>query len=388
MQVGVRAAAGHLAGIRLMRSALARMAAVLRGAVALGAVTSALLGAGRPLSWYWLAPALAVVCGWTSIYCKVAWSAGLLPWLVLGDLAVTAGLCLSVGHLVPAIAAVGTVNWVGTIVSMSVVTAQLAGTPAVSVPGGIIVAASYLIGAHLSHISDGGVPEAILLVSQAAVAAAVMVIALTAERGAVRAFTDLQRAEDAAALAASRREDERAQLRLVHNGPLTTLTMALHSDARKPSAVLSARAAATLDDVRQLAGPAVVVPPDGQVRLDERLAVTMAWYGQLRLTIAVAPSSVPADVAEAFARAFAEALENVARHAGTDVANVELSDEDGVVTVTVSDSGRGFASTGLPDTGFGLREDVAGRMAAVGGSAAVRSAPGRGTVVNLEWRRG
>jgi signal transduction histidine kinase len=57
------------------------------------------------------------------------------------------------------------------------------------------------------------------------------------------------------------------------------------------------------------------------------------------------------------------------------------------VRVTVADQGRGFDPAQVSGLGFGLREDLAGRMAAAEGSFAVRSRPGAGTQVHLEWAR-
>jgi len=369
-----------------MRGALARMAAALRAAVAIVAVASAVVGGGPPLSWWWLIPALVTVICWTSVYAAVAWTQGLRAWLVGADLALIAALCLAIGKLVPATAVPGTVSWVSTIASMAVVCAQLGGTPAISVPAGLLVAASAVAGARLAHSPDGGVAAGILLTTQAVVAAGVMAVAMRTERGAVRAFTGLQRAQAAAELAAAQREDERAQLRLVHNGPLTVLTMALHAGAKRPSGVLRHRAAATLTELPHLTAADAV---NGvQARLDERLAQIMVWYEPpLTITADLPPCSVPAHIAEAFAGAAAEALENVVRYAGTQRVTAELEDTDRVVRVTVTDQGRGFDPDRPPGPGFGLREDLAGRMAAVGGSATVRSAPGEGTVVQLEWPR-
>lgn len=367
-----------------MRGALARMAAVLRGAVALAAVVSAVLGNSGALSWRWLVPAVILVAGWTAIYLTVAWSTGLRPWLVASDLAITAALCLAVGQLVPSAAIPGTVNWVATIASMSVVTAQLGGLPWIALPGGLITAIAYVAGARLARSPDGGVAEGILLISQATVAAAVMVVALSAERAAVRAFTGLQQAEDELAVAASRRDDERAQLRLVHNGPLTTLTMALHN-VGPPGRVLRTRAAATLERLQELTGDAP--GPAGQVRLDERLAVVLAWYDRLAVAATLRPCLASAGAAEAFTAAAAEALENVVRHAAVASATVELADFNDTIILTVKDAGRGFDAVRQLTAGFGLREDVVARMAAVGGSATISSAPGAGTAVRLEWRR-
>jgi signal transduction histidine kinase len=86
--------------------------------------------------------------------------------------------------------------------------------------------------------------------------------------------------------------------------------------------------------------------------------------------------------------AVGEALENVRRHAGTDRAVVRLVESPGRVVVTVSDSGAGFDLTAVPASRHGLVLSVRERMARAGGRAEVRSAPGIGTVVELEWADG
>jgi signal transduction histidine kinase len=380
------------ASLRPMRAGLARMVAGLRGAMAAVAVVSALVGAVRPVSWAWLAPALALVTGWTSVYVLVAWKRGLRAWLVAADLVVAAGLSLAVGHLVPAAVLPRTTSWVCQIASMTIVSAQLGGAPAASVPGGLLVVASLVAGQRLAHSADGGIPVLTTLTTQVLVAAAVMVVAMRAERIAVRAFTGLQEARAAQTLALARREDERAQLRVVHNGPLTTLTMALHARDGVPSATLRRRAAATLDALPRLVADADAVTGAGEdtdTRLDERISQVVVWYEPpLRIAVGTHPCSVPAKVADAFTGAVAEALENAARYAGTDQAAIELRESGGTVQVTVLDHGRGFDPAAVRVAGFGVREDLTGRMAAVGGRAVVRSSPGSGTVVELAWRRG
>jgi signal transduction histidine kinase len=125
----------------------------------------------------------------------------------------------------------------------------------------------------------------------------------------------------------------------------------------------------------------------GQIRLDERLTKVTSWYEALDVAADLQPCLVPADIADAFAGAVAEALENVVRYAGTQHAAVLLRDQQDVVQVTVTDQGRGFEPALVSGHGFGLREDLAGRMAAASGSSAVRSRPGAGTEVHLEWAR-
>ena len=76
----------------------------------------------------------------------------------------------------------------------------------------------------------------------------------------------------------------------------------------------------------------------------------------------------------------------MAQHAGTGRARVWLRVADGVVRVVVADDGPGFDPQRVPSSRYGIREAIVGRMRAVGGQAQVRSRPGSGTTVLLEWR--
>jgi hypothetical protein len=369
-----------------MRVGLARMVAGLRSVVAIAAVVSALVGAQRPLSWWWLVPAVVVVILWTSFYSAVAWRRGLLPWLIGIDVLVAALLCLAVGKLVPAHAVPGALSWVSTIASMTVVSAQLAGRPLLSVPAGLFVAGGLVIGSRLAHSSDGGIPVGLILLAQTVFAAVVMVAAMRGEQSAVRAFGELESERTAAVLDTARREDERARQREVHGGPLTTLAMALHADARHLSPVLRERAAAARQDLLRLAAPPSA--SGAVVQLDARLAQVVVWYAsRLRISTTLAACSVPYDAAEALAKATGEALENVLRHAGTQQARLDLTADEYAVQVTVTDHGRGFRKGQARAAGFGVREEIPGRMAEVGGTASVDSSPGAGTVVRLTWHR-
>jgi signal transduction histidine kinase len=87
----------------------------------------------------------------------------------------------------------------------------------------------------------------------------------------------------------------------------------------------------------------------------------------------------PADVEATVYFCTLEALQNVAKYAAADRTVIRLARANGSLSFEVEDDGRGFdpSATG---TGSGL-QGMADRLAAVGGSLEVRSAPGRGTVV-------
>jgi signal transduction histidine kinase len=74
-----------------------------------------------------------------------------------------------------------------------------------------------------------------------------------------------------------------------------------------------------------------------------------------------------------------EALNNVAKYAGATRAVVSLSQEDGTLTLRVSDDGVGF-DPGLTSAGTGL-QGMADRLEAIGGELVVDSEVGAGTTV-------
>lgn len=87
--------------------------------------------------------------------------------------------------------------------------------------------------------------------------------------------------------------------------------------------------------------------------------------------------------AEALDAAVAQCLVNVGRHAGVDRAEIVVFGSHDVVTVMVIDSGVGFDADEVPADRLGLRGSVHGRIEAVGGTARIWSARGRGTSVVL-----
>jgi signal transduction histidine kinase len=74
-----------------------------------------------------------------------------------------------------------------------------------------------------------------------------------------------------------------------------------------------------------------------------------------------------------------EALQNAAKYAQARQARVAISQDGGALTFTVGDDGRGFDRTATP-MGTGV-QGMADRLAALGGTLRVTSAPGHGTQV-------
>jgi signal transduction histidine kinase len=75
-----------------------------------------------------------------------------------------------------------------------------------------------------------------------------------------------------------------------------------------------------------------------------------------------------------------EALQNAAKHAGDGAAaTIQLHEQNGRLTFTVADDGRGFDAPAAASHG-GL-QNMADRIGALGGTLTVTSSPGDGTTV-------
>jgi signal transduction histidine kinase len=86
---------------------------------------------------------------------------------------------------------------------------------------------------------------------------------------------------------------------------------------------------------------------------------------------------------EALVAAAREAMVNAAKFGGGSTVDVYAETGDGELQVYVRDRGPGFDPAAIPQDRRGVRESIVGRMARHGGRAAIHSAPGAGTEVEL-----
>ena len=92
------------------------------------------------------------------------------------------------------------------------------------------------------------------------------------------------------------------------------------------------------------------------------------------------------DQATALFRIAQEALTNVAKHARASRASVELGLQDGVLSLSIEDDGRGLQEGDRHKAGsFGLR-GMRERAKALGGALALSAAPDGGTIVAIQLR--
>jgi hypothetical protein len=95
---------------------------------------------------------------------------------------------------------------------------------------------------------------------------------------------------------------------------------------------------------------------------------------------------IPHEVVIAVTGAVREAVTNVGKHAGVDTAVVRaaLDHTGALLTVSVVDQGRGFdPAEAASGTGTGIARSVRERVAQVGGTVRIDTAPGSGTAIEL-----
>ena len=93
------------------------------------------------------------------------------------------------------------------------------------------------------------------------------------------------------------------------------------------------------------------------------------------------------DGTEAIVQAAREAMTNAAKFAGSERVDLYAEVEPHRVQVYVRDRGIGFDPSAIPDDRRGVRDSIIARTERHGGSAAVRSARGEGTEVELAMSR-
>jgi signal transduction histidine kinase len=356
-------------------------------------------------------PLAAAVCA-AAVVCRLRWSR---PgwWLVGLDSGAAVALALGAVWCVPPAMHGDTANWL----FIAMVTQLL--VPAWFAPGAwfaplaLASAASYWAGAAASPAAGA--------TDNSPAAAAAMLLATAAVawygpwvmyRRAAVADAALARADQDSRgeyVALSRSTERREHERLLHDTVLNTLT-ALARGGGSDAAEVRARCRHditlmeyALRDTGE-ADPAALGPYGGLLIGIEAVATEMRSRGLIvhvdasgrglgdeRPPVAV-PVTVPVAVATAIAHAVREALANVASHAGTGTAWVQVrllgpaaAAVAGGLQVTVRDAGAGFDPARIDPARLGLRRSIIERVADWGGTASVRSAPGQGTVVTLCW---
>jgi signal transduction histidine kinase len=373
-------------------------------------------------------PAVAVL-GAAAVIARLRWSRA--GWrLAVLDTAVVAALAVGTWWCVPPAMQGDTSSWLYiAVVSQLIVPAWFA-PAALFVPLTLACAAAFWAGAVRATPATPGSASPAAAAANALAIGAVAWCALgllrrrarAADAALARADAESRAEYVALSLSTERREHER----LLHDTVLNTLT-ALGRGAERasgaepgdaePAALDQAAAAARCQHDVALIEHALGArgdggPAGGLLAAIDAVATEMRARGLTVHVTAVrgdAPAAdgpprpgdpspagqflpgVPDSAGTALAYAVREALANVAAHAGTTEAWVEVGPAggpgpgDGGVEIAVRDHGAGFDPGAVDPARLGLRRSVTERVADGGGQAAVRSAPGAGTVVILRW---
>lgn len=187
-------------------------------------------------------------------------------------------------------------------------------------------------------------------------------------------------------------EAERVQVdAIVHDSVLTTLLTAARAFTPESKALAGTMADDAIGHLRDAASvdpdsDAVVAVPIVAERISDA-AKAMSHPFEVTTT-GIGGGHVPIAIAEAMYSAAVQAMVNSLQHAGAGVERwVDIRGGAGGISVTIGDKGAGFDPDAVPTERLGVRVSILERVMTAGGRARLRTAPGRGTVVTLEWAR-
>jgi signal transduction histidine kinase len=175
---------------------------------------------------------------------------------------------------------------------------------------------------------------------------------------------------------------------LVHDSVLTSLLVA--SKAQSPEEISLAKESAT-EAIRKLDSDkesVTAVKPLTQVSFFESLRNRIhEVYPDFEVSFEQTnDSQLPAEVSEALTEATLQAVDNSSKHAGAATKKyVSLQSHDTGLKIVVSDNGKGFRPSKISKDRLGIQLSIIGRVKAIGGRVFIRSEPGKGTDVVLEW---
>ena len=320
----------------------------------------------------------AVLIGW-SVACAVAYLEGFgrRPAWVIAEIVVVAALMLSTDFVASDQWALDNQSWPTTLwaTNATISAAILMGPIPGMLTGLVVMIASTVVKGFINY--DLGRNATIVI--ELAVGLAVGMAAQTARR----AHAELERA---ARLAASQQERDRLS-RQVHDGAIQVLALVSRRgrEIGGETAKLAELAGVQERALRRLVSSSEAEPRSGAM-VDVGALLRRRASDRVSVSVPAEPVLLDAAVADELYAAAANALDNVASHAGLDArAYVLLEDLGESVTVSIRDDGVGIAEGRLEEAvaegRVGVAKSIVGRMDWLGGSAQLSTGPGCGT----EW---
>src|SRR5579859_2851426 len=241
----------------------------------------------------------------------------------------------------------------------------------------VVASAGFLVSAHVNGVLNRAITGIALLV------AAILVLLgpwwLRLARDLLAERQARIRAEERAEMASRVHDSVLQTLALIQrraSDPQQVVSLARAQERELRSWLFDGRPPGSLD------GLAATVA-DG-IRLIQQ--EVEAQHGIVVEAISVGDCDLDSDLSAMLAAA-REATVNAAKWSGAASVSLFAEVEPDAVSVYVRDRGRGFDPDAVPADRKGLAESVRARMARRGGSATIRSSPGRGTEVVLTMPR-
>ncbi|MFF4236971.1 MacS family sensor histidine kinase [Actinomadura geliboluensis] len=330
---------------------------------------------------------LAVMTAWTAYAVAAFGDPRRRGWpLLAADLAVAAASILATAWVETAAnIAAGRptlpVSWV----AAAVLAWAVAGGRRLGLTAALVLAAANLL-VHAIAGTSGGIGSTtfngiVLLVLAGLVVGHVVRLAREAEARLARAVE----------LESANRERERLARR-IHDSVLQVLAMVQRrgGELGGEAAELGRLAGEQEAALRALIGTAPAVPARADAAADADLRPLLTAHASTSVTVSTPATEVrlPAHAAREVAAAVAAALDNVRRHCG-DGARAWVLLEDGAdgVAVSVRDDGPGLPPGRLDEAAsdgrLGVAQSIRGRVADLGGTVAIASAPGEGTEIEM-----
>ncbi|MFC8529813.1 sensor histidine kinase [Nocardia sp. NPDC057227] len=211
-----------------------------------------------------------------------------------------------------------------------------------------------------------------------AMAATLRALVLRAAANTDIAQAELAYAETVAEVATARERAEREAWATMHDTAAATLAMLAHG-VRVPAGILHAQLRRDLRALRRAGlyeGNPSIELPQALAELGESTRTPVRYVGPETL-------QVPSEIGRAVLAAAREALTNVDRHAAASEVSIRLAHD----RLVIADDGVGFDPADPRAVGarYGVRNSIRRRLADAGVAVEIRSAPGGGTEIDIDW---
>lgn len=267
------------------------------------------------------------------------------------------------------------------IAGVAVITCAIAQPPKISFPAALAITAAYSAGSAQVVGWDQVLHIPMLYYMLAVEWAITTVLVLTARTVARRVDQTRAANHDAAlrdAIAAAVRDHELEHMALVHDTAASTLHLVGEGADVSPERI----AAQATRDLALLAGEPIGLGDGSATDVAAAIGVEVKHSTTPVEMTGLSRLVLDGRTANAIVAVVREAINNANRHARAQRIVIDISP----TTVTVTDDGIGFDPI-TTTLGHGVAESIVARMRRANGTASVRSTPGAGTVVTVNWHQ-